>query len=118
MDRHLNAIRRCIGFMLHGNGATEDLTQEVALKARRYLSAFWEESSFRAWLTRVAINEVRHFQRREFRTPSLREPSSPYVLVSRDESPFEHFARLQKNEGGSRTRQLTSCKVPRGCDAP
>ena len=25
MDRHLSAIGRCIRFMLHGNGAAEDL---------------------------------------------------------------------------------------------
>jgi RNA polymerase sigma-70 factor (ECF subfamily) len=96
MDRHLSAIRRCIGFMLNGNGATEDLTQEVALKAWRFLSAFRAESSFRTWLTRVAINEVRHFQRCERRTSSLGEPSSPDVLASRDESPYEHLARIQK----------------------
>jgi DNA-directed RNA polymerase specialized sigma24 family protein len=36
--------------------ATDDLTQEVALKAWRFLSAFRAESSFRTWLTRVAIN--------------------------------------------------------------
>jgi RNA polymerase sigma-70 factor, ECF subfamily len=98
MDRHLGAIRRSIGFMLHGNGATEDLTQEVALKAWRFLSAFRAESSFRTWLTRVAINEVRQFQRRELRAPSLREPPSPDILVSRDESPYEHFARIQKTK--------------------
>jgi RNA polymerase sigma-70 factor, ECF subfamily len=84
--------------MLRGHGATEDLTQEVALKAWRYLSAFRAESSFRTWLTRVAINEVRQFQRCEFRAPSLREPPSPDILVSRDESPYEHFARIQKTK--------------------
>lgn len=98
MDRHLSAVRRCIGFMLHGNGATEDLTQEVALKAWRFLSAFRAESSFRTWLTRVAINEVRQFRRRELRASSLQEPSNPNVLASRDESPYEHFARIQKRK--------------------
>ena len=67
MDRHLGAVKRCIGFMLRGNCAAEDLAQEVVLKAWRFLSAFRAESSFRTWLTRVAINEVRQFQRRELR---------------------------------------------------
>jgi RNA polymerase sigma-70 factor, ECF subfamily len=98
MDRHLSAVRRCIGFMLHGNGATEDLAQEVALKAWRFLTAFRAESSFRTWLTRVAINEVRQFQRRELRASSPQEPSNPEVLASRDESPYEHFARIQETK--------------------
>jgi RNA polymerase sigma-70 factor, ECF subfamily len=97
MDRHLSAIRRCIGFLLHGNGAAEDLTQEVILKAWRFLSAFRAESSFRTWLTRVAINEVRQFQRREHAS-RFQELSQPDVLASRDESPYEHFARMQRTE--------------------
>jgi RNA polymerase sigma-70 factor (ECF subfamily) len=98
MDRHLEAIKRCIGFMLRGNGSAEDLTQEVVLKAWRFLSAFRAESSFRTWLTRVAINEVRQFQRRELRASSLQELPNPDVLASRDESPYEHVARMQRTE--------------------
>jgi RNA polymerase sigma-70 factor (ECF subfamily) len=95
MDRHLRAIRRCIGFMLRGNGVAEDVEQEVVLKAWQYLSAFRAQSSFSTWLTRVAINEVRQFQRRAAR---FQELSNPDVLASRDESPYEHFARIQRTE--------------------
>lgn len=98
MDRHLGAIKRCIGFMLRGNGAAEDLAQEVVLKAWRFLSAFRAESSFRTWLTRVAVNEVRQFQRRELRASRFQELPNPDVLASRDESPYEHFARIQRME--------------------
>jgi RNA polymerase sigma-70 factor (ECF subfamily) len=98
MDRHLGAVKRCIGFMLRGNCAAEDLAQEVVLKAWRFLSAFRAESSFRTWLTRVAINEVRQFQRRELRASGFQELPNPDVLVSRDESPYEHFARMQRTE--------------------
>jgi RNA polymerase sigma-70 factor (ECF subfamily) len=98
MDRHLGAIRRCIGFMLHGNGSAEDLTQEVVLKAWRFLSAFRAESSFRTWITRVAVNEVLQFQRRELSVSRLQELSNPDVLPSRDESPYERFVRMQRTE--------------------
>jgi RNA polymerase sigma-70 factor (ECF subfamily) len=98
IDRHLGAIKRCIGFMLRGNGAAEDLIQEVVLKAWKFLSAFRAESSFRTWLTRVAINEVRQFQRRELRTSGFLQLSNPDVLASRDESPYEHFTRMQRTE--------------------
>jgi RNA polymerase sigma-70 factor (ECF subfamily) len=98
MDRHLSAIRRCIGFMLRGTGPAEDLTQEVVLKAWRFLSAFRAESSLRTWLTRVTVNEVRQFQRRERRTSGFQELPNPDVLPSRDESPYQHFARIQRTE--------------------
>jgi RNA polymerase sigma-70 factor (ECF subfamily) len=98
MDRHLSAIRRCIGFMLRGNGAAEDLAQEVVLKAWRFLSAFRAESSFRTWLTRVAVNEVRQFRRRELRASRFQELSNPEVLASRDESPYEYCTRMQRTE--------------------
>jgi RNA polymerase sigma-70 factor, ECF subfamily len=95
MDRHLGAIRRCIGFMLRGNGAADDVAQEVVLKAWRFLSTFRAESSFRTWLTRVAINEVRQFERRE-RASSFQEPSDFDAMATRDESPHEHFSRIQR----------------------
>ena len=95
MDRHLGAIRRRIGFMLRGNGGDDDVAQEVVLKAWRFLSAFRGESSFRAWLTRVAINEVRQFERRE-RASRFQDLSDFDVLATRDESPYEHFARIQR----------------------
>ncbi len=98
MDRHLSAIRRCIGFMLRGNEATEDLIQEVVLKAWTFLSAFRAESSFRTWLTSVAINEVRQFQRHELRASRFQELSNVDVLPSRDESPHEHFVRMQRTK--------------------
>jgi RNA polymerase sigma-70 factor (ECF subfamily) len=97
MNRHLRAIRRCIGFMLRGNGAVEDLTQEVVLKAWRFLSAFRGESSLRTWLTRVAINEVRQFQRREHAS-RFQELSNPDVLVSPCESPYENVTRIQRTQ--------------------
>ena len=106
MDRHLGAIKRCIGFMLRGNSAAEDLAQEVVWKAMAVpLMAFRAESSFRTWLTRVAINEVRQFQRRELGASRFRELSSPDVLASRDESPYEHDAQNSKSGGCSRGRQ-------------
>src|SRR5271154_6116550 len=118
MDRHLSAIRRCIAFMLHGNRATEDLTQEVVLKAWRFLSAFRAESSFRTWLTRVAINEARQFQRRELRASNFQELSKLDVLASRDESPYEHFARIQRTGAVRAVVNSSPMHHPNGQESP
>jgi RNA polymerase sigma-70 factor, ECF subfamily len=109
MDRHLGAIKSCIGSMLRGNGPAEDVAQEVVLKAWRFLSAFRAESSFRTWLTRVAINDVRQFQRRE-RASRLQKLSNPDVLVSRDESPHESFTRIQRTKA---VRAIVSSLPPK-----
>jgi len=47
--------------------ATEDLTANVFLAAFRHLGRFrWRQIPFRAWLYRIATNEVRmHFRRRK-----------------------------------------------------
>src|ERR1700722_17106904 len=73
MDRHLVALKRCIGSMVQ-NADAEDLLQDALLKIWRGLSTFRSESSFRTWMTRVAINEVLQSYRRDCRTP-LRQPA-------------------------------------------
>jgi RNA polymerase sigma-70 factor (ECF subfamily) len=83
--------------MLRGNSAADDLAQEVVLKAWRFLSAFRAEASFRTWLTRVPINGVRQFERRE-RASRFEQLSSYDVVADRDESPYEHFVRIQRTK--------------------
>lgn len=58
MDRHIVSVKRCIGSMVRSAADAEDLVQDVVLKVWRHLSTFRPESSFRTWLTRVAINEA------------------------------------------------------------
>ena len=98
MHRHLGAIKRRIGFMLQGDGVIEDLTQEVVLKAWRFLSTFRAESSFCTWLIRVAINEVRQYHRRELRAPRFQDLSNSDAVACRCESPYERLARVQGTE--------------------
>jgi RNA polymerase sigma factor (sigma-70 family) len=65
IDRHLAAVKRRIGSMVQNPADREDLLQEVLLKVWLHLSAFRAESSFRTWITRVAINEAMQSYRRE-----------------------------------------------------
>jgi RNA polymerase sigma-70 factor, ECF subfamily len=65
MDRHLFAVKRQVFSMLRNTIDADDLVQEVLLKVWRSLSTFRSEASFRTWMTRVAINEVLQWYRRE-----------------------------------------------------
>ena len=63
-NRHLPAVRRRIGSMVPNTTDVDDLLQEALLKVWRHLSTFRSESTFRTWMTRVAINEALNFYRR------------------------------------------------------
>ncbi len=67
MDRHLIAVRRRLHSMVRNASDADDLLQEVLLKVWRRLSTFRSESSFRTWMTRVAMNEALQLYRREQR---------------------------------------------------
>jgi RNA polymerase sigma-70 factor (ECF subfamily) len=62
--------REVFGYVYHctlDRTATEDLTSNVFLAAFRHLGRYrWRQIPFRAWLYRIATNEVRmHFRRRK-----------------------------------------------------
>jgi RNA polymerase sigma-70 factor (ECF subfamily) len=65
--RYQPKVRRSVGRLLGPSDYSEleDVEQEVFLKAWRHLDQFQGRSSFRTWLTRIAINEVRMQRRRQ-----------------------------------------------------
>ena len=64
MDRHLAVIRRRVDSMIPNKAEAEDVLQVAQLKAWTHLSAFRGDSSFRSWITRIAVNEVFQSYRR------------------------------------------------------
>lgn len=95
MDRHLVAVKRCIRSMVRNAADSEDLVQEVVLKVWRHLSTFRSESSFRTWLTRVAINEALQSYRRERSKPLCQALGDFDALPSHAESPHQSYARIE-----------------------
>jgi RNA polymerase sigma-70 factor (ECF subfamily) len=95
MDRHLVAVKRCIGSMVRNAADSEDLVQEVVLKVWRHLSTFRSESSFRTWLTRVATNEALQSYRRDRCKPLCQALGDFDALDSHAESPHQSYARIE-----------------------
>src|SRR5579859_6353263 len=95
MDRHLIAVKRCIGSMVRSATDAEDLVQEVVLKVWRHLSTFRSESSFRTWLTRVAVNEALQSYRRERGKPLCQAFGDLDAFASPAESPHQSYARIE-----------------------
>jgi len=95
MDRHLIAVRRRIHSMVRNASDDDDLLQEVLLKVWRRLSTFRSESSFRTWMTRVAMNEALQLYRREQRR-RLCQPLGDFdTFPSHGESPHQCLARTE-----------------------
>jgi len=95
VDRHLVAVRRRIRSMVRNAGDADDLLQEVLLKVWRRLSTFRSESSFRTWMTRVAMNEVFQLYRRQERGRLCQSFGDFDALPSHGESPLQTLARVE-----------------------
>jgi RNA polymerase sigma-70 factor (ECF subfamily) len=64
MDRHLSVIRKRVDSMIPNKAEAEDVLQVAQLKIWTHLSTFRCDSSFRTWITRIAINEALQSHRR------------------------------------------------------
>jgi RNA polymerase sigma-70 factor, ECF subfamily len=98
MDRHLIAVRKRIASMVGNATDAEDVLQEALLKVWRHLSTFRSESSFRTWMTRVAMNEALQLYRREQRRPTCQPIGDLDDFATPNESPHQSFARVQATQ--------------------
>ena len=96
MDRHIGVVKRRLGGMLRNQSDAEDVLQEVLLKVWRHLSTFRAESSFRTWITRVAINEALMLHRREHAKPHCRELPDLQVLACSGERVDQSLIRDER----------------------
>ena len=61
-EHQLALLRLCFAY-LHDRALAEDAVQETFLKAFRGFSQFRGDSSEKTWLTKIAVNTCRDFQR-------------------------------------------------------
>lgn len=96
--RHQKTVWRiCYGYIRNAQDA-EDLTQDVFLKAYRNLDAFEGRSSFKTWISRIAINSCKNETRRRSRRPQLSETdvdTMAEVLPSLETTESEWTTRRQ-----------------------
>lgn len=95
MERHLVAVKKCIASMVQNMGDAEDLLQEVLVKAWCHLASFRAESSFRTWVSRVAMNEVLQAYRRRRSRPVCQLPMDVDNFASSCESPLASLTRAE-----------------------
>ena len=105
-DKYYSKI---IGYIYHctlDRGVTEDLTSDVFLAVFRHLGRYrWRQIPFRAWLYRIATNEVRMHWRRQKRIKAVSlqpesdchaaGPSASESLAATEEHRLLHRALLE-----------------------
>jgi RNA polymerase sigma-70 factor (ECF subfamily) len=97
-NRHLPAVRRRIGSIVRNTTDADDLLQEVLLKVWRHLSTFRSESSFRTWMTRVAVNEALQSYRRQQSRPMCQALGDFDIFASPNESPLAVLTRAETTQ--------------------
>ena len=97
-NRHLPAVRRRIGSIVPNTADVDDLLQEVLLKVWRHLSTFRSQSSFRTWMTRVAINEALQSYRRAGCRPICQALADFDTFASPNESALQSLTRAETTQ--------------------
>jgi len=94
-NRYLPIVRRRIASIVRNTADVDDLLQEVLLKVWRHLSTFRSQSSFRTWITRVAINEALQSHRRQQRRPICQGFADFDTFASPNESVLQSLTRTE-----------------------
>jgi RNA polymerase sigma-70 factor (ECF subfamily) len=95
INRHLPTVRARVRLMAPNTADVDDILQEILLKVWGHLSSFQSQSSFRAWITRVAINEVLQSYRRKQSRSICQTFGDVDALDSPIESPLQALARAE-----------------------
>ena len=66
---HLIPLSRIVRVCMSAHPDAEDIVQQASLKAFTHLAQFRCEASFRTWLIRIGLNEVRQWRRKQCSSP-------------------------------------------------
>jgi RNA polymerase sigma-70 factor, ECF subfamily len=94
-ERYVPALKRRIRLIVPNITEVDDLLQEVLLKSWHHLSTFRSESTFRTWMTRIAVNEALNFHRRAGCRPICHTFDDFDTFASREESQLQSLTRAE-----------------------
>jgi len=93
---HLTSLNRLARMRVPTQSDAEDVVQQSVLRALRHIGQFRGESSFKAWLNAIAINEIIH--RRRARARAETRPLEDLKLADTSCSPEVQVQRRQEIE--------------------
>ena len=77
VQRHLGRVRAMVYPAVLNHSDTDDLTQEIFLRALRGIHRFRGQAAFSTWLYRIAINATHSFLRQRARNPAAPTEEPP-----------------------------------------
>jgi RNA polymerase sigma-70 factor (ECF subfamily) len=106
---HLRPLLRIVRTTIGSHPDVEDIVQQTALKAFTHLEQFRFEASFRTWLIRIGLNEVRAWRRKCASSRFLAlDPTTLTQLPVGDESLSPYF-EYERREASVRLRTALAC---------
>ncbi len=95
VERYQAHMHRLVSRLLGpGHGDIEDVVQDVFVKAYFSIKSFREDSSFRTWITRIAINRARD----ELKKHSHRVPLNEEITRESIEQVSDHLGEPDSEE--------------------
>jgi RNA polymerase sigma-70 factor, ECF subfamily len=95
IKRYLPALRGQIYSMVRDRAEVDDLIQQVLMKVWGNLGCFRAEASFRTWMTRIAINEVLQFYRRQKSRSSRQTTDDLDSIPAVCDTAQQHMIRIE-----------------------
>ena len=108
---HLPGLFRLVRARMRDDPDAEDLIQQTVLKALTKLEQFRDEASFRTWLTKIAVNEVRQWQRKRVTSRLVSIDQAPLIYVSVVDPAASPFQECERRET-VRSLQTALAKLP------
>ena len=95
MDAHGNEVLRVVYGYVKDRYAAEDISQDVFVKVYDHLDSFRQESSYRTWILRIAVNSAKDYLRSAARRVV---PVDDLSHVEGDDSPERLMLRRQEDD--------------------
>lgn len=110
-ERYKKYLERVIRNMGNDEETVEDLLQETFVRAFNGLKSFEKKSTFKTWITKIAINTTRNFQ-------SKRRRRNKYPKVSLDSLKDEDGLEIELRDGsGNPQKQILDKEIKTVVDA-
>ena len=94
--RYVPKVRQMVFHMVLSDADTDDLVQEIFIRAFRGLAGFRGRSRFSTWLYRVTMNTVKSFLAARARSPVETVASVPDREGSRLDTPDRHVVSAER----------------------
>jgi RNA polymerase sigma-70 factor (ECF subfamily) len=101
---HLRPLSNMVHASIGAHPDAEDIVQQASLKAFTHLAQFRFEASFRTWLIRIGLNEVRQWRRKQVSSPLTSFALTALTEFSAVDPAHSPLSECERNEAVGHVR--------------